>query len=371
MIKFAYPSLLFLLIPLVIFLVYLYFRQRRAILWVSTNVSKRFADQLTLYSPFTLKLHLVLLFVMGCLILVAASKPMVFHIVEVEKVKGNIMIVIDGSSSMLAGDTIAHPKTKKKPYDRLEQAQNFAQELVDALPEYAFGLMTFSGSAVTHSLPTTDHIEIKRAIQTIKTHAFDDSGSNLQAVLKELLRLAANKEEGTFQVLIIGDGEIPEESEVDYSQELSALASGGIVVHTVGVGTETGSGVNFFIWYSKAKKKDSSNSKDDSTGQREETSRKVIKNITTKRMDIHYAKISRETNGEHVILEYEKSSFSGWTEPIENAIGKTHTDSKQKEKVAGEKDISGSFLLAFLLLFLGDRVFWKIKGSSINTKNVI
>ncbi len=361
MIQFAYPFVLFLLVPTTIFLAYLYFRQQRAIQWIFLNVSKRFVNQFTQYSSLTLKVHIVFLFFMSCLILVAASKPMVFNVVEVEKVKGNVMIVIDGSSSMLAGDTIAHPKTKKKPYDRLEQAQTFAQELVDALPEHAFGLMTFSGSTVTHSLPTTDHIEIKRAIQTIKTHAFDDSGSNLQSVLKELLRLAANKEEGTFQVLIIGDGEIPKEGMVDYSQELSALASAKVVVHTVGVGTQAGSGVNFFIWYSRAKKKDSNNSKDDSTGQREETSRKVIKSITTKRMDEHYGRISEETKGKYIVLEDEGSSFSSWINPIKKAIEQTHTKTKQKEKVAGEKDISGRFLFVFLLLFLGDTVFWKLK----------
>ena len=78
-----------------------------------------------------IKLHLFYLFLLGLLLIISAAGPYREGLVEDVSGKGKIILVLDGSFSMLAGDTSPHPVTSKYPQDRFAEAQTFCEELID------------------------------------------------------------------------------------------------------------------------------------------------------------------------------------------------------------------------------------------------
>ncbi|MCB1157647.1 MAG: VWA domain-containing protein, partial [Leptospiraceae bacterium] len=178
MIQFAFPYMFLLILPWTILFFFLYGVQESALRWLRVNISDRFLETLTRYKDKrSIVSHLLLLYLMGIFLLIAATGPMLPSVYKIDTIKGNIVLLIDGSSSMVAGDTFAHPITNKKPYDRFAQAQEFCVDLIEAEPNYSYGLITFSGIAVSHNLPTSDLASVLTSIQAMKMHNFEMPGS--------------------------------------------------------------------------------------------------------------------------------------------------------------------------------------------------
>ncbi|MCB1191152.1 MAG: VWA domain-containing protein [Leptospiraceae bacterium] len=367
MITLKNPYLLFLVIPWTLFLIILYFYQKKSLQWINENVSIRFKAVFTKYkNPYWLKLHFLLLFLAGLSLILGSSGPQKQGIVELAINTGNILFVMDGSFSMLAGDTIPHPITKKKPYDRFGQAQEFANDLVDNLPTYKFGLITFSGVTVVHSPPVSDAIAIKTVITQLLAHNFENTGSNFKSALNTIIEVASSHNT-KFQVVLISDGEVHDKQPSEYADiedELDVLNTIGIIIHTIGVGSLAGGGVNFFInhFQEEYSKTNDSNSKDDSSGMKRKTKKKeTIKDIATYRSDKILKKIASETDGKFLIVE-----DGDWVSNLLPWVEKITKESKITEQTSGKEEISVYFLYLFLVIFLLETLFL----FGINTKKI-
>lgn len=350
---FDHPIYLFAILPWLVLFIPIFFIQKKAILWIESNISKRFQHQFTKYNLVQMPIHLFMLCLIGILIIIASAGPTVPGTIEVNQTRGSIVFVIDASMSMVASDTAVHPITKKKPYDRLAQAQEVAMDLIDLFPDYNFGLITFSGDSVIHSPPTASSIIMKTIVQGLLTHSFDKTGTNFKATLQDIIHLSSKH---SFQVVYISDGEVPNKQEKQSIQEeLDTLKNLGIVVHSVGVGTKKGGLIRFFISYSeKEKKTDDENTKiaDDSTGfKNKETHQRDIKKFTSYRSDEILEMMCQKTGGKYIVLE--KGS---WAKNLEKEIQAVKTKGDGKTKIQGSRDISYYFYLGALFLFLLDNL---------------
>ncbi|WP_395745823.1 VWA domain-containing protein [Prosthecobacter sp.] len=165
---------------------------------------------------------------MTCLILAVAQPRWGEEKLEVPDKGRNIFIAIDTSRSMLARDV---------PPDRLTRARLAAHDLVMELPGERIGLLAFAGRAYLQAPLTTDHDAIIESLLAFDHTIIEWGGSNLADLLEVTLRAIKNLPKSNYALVIFSDGGDADANLAPYIQRLTAA---GVIVATVGVGTEVG-----------------------------------------------------------------------------------------------------------------------------------
>jgi Ca-activated chloride channel family protein len=247
-VKFLWPSLLWglLLVPLAV-VAYVGLHRRRV------RQATRFGNpalwpNLLPRNP-GVKRHVpaaLLLLALTALLLGLARPQMVR---EVDREEGTVVLAVDTSASMLATDI--------QP-TRFAAARKAADLLISDLPErYQLGVVTFSGKAVTRTLPTTNRAEVRAALDS----AIPSGGTAIGDAIRRSLEAGGirtlengsalapdpnttpspqEQERAPLAVLLLSDG---------YSTEgVAPLEAAGVAqqakvpVFTVAVGTQDGLG---------------------------------------------------------------------------------------------------------------------------------
>ena len=299
MILFDNPGVLLLMFPLLAAVLIYYMRQRRGFITLSSAVADRFLPCLSSFTKKRIVIHSTAVFIMGLLLVLAGAEPYTKGKVSAEVQEKTIVFLIDASFSMYANDVI-EIEGVGKPADRKELATLIARSIMQTYPHYTYGLVSFSGVAAIHSPPTTDVEAVKSYLSTFKIHMFQKTGTDFNEALNTLLHFSERNPDEPFQVVLISDGEEKEGN--DYDVTLSALASRGIVVHTVGVGTKSGGGIYVY------------NPKDLLLGKEKP---EVIVEATSYRVDDDLEKIAEKTNGIFIVAD-----SSGSIKKLITAIGK-------------------------------------------------
>ena len=215
------------LIPLVgLFIYVLKWKQRSRKLLGNERLVKQLASD---YSPNKYIFKVVAILVaIGLLIVSAANlrKPI--------KEKGtvgsgiDVMIALDVSKSMLAQD--------EKP-TRLDKAKQLIYQLTQQLEDNRIGLVVFAGKAYLQMPLTSDVGATKMFVSNANPSLISWQGT----VISEALTLCDNsldtKEKKYKAAILITDGEDQDSKAVTVAK---SLAEKGVVVHTVGVGSESG-----------------------------------------------------------------------------------------------------------------------------------
>jgi Ca-activated chloride channel homolog len=142
----------------------------------------------------------------------------------------DVIIALDISQSMLAEDT--------KP-SRLLLAKSFAQKLIKSLAGERVGLIFFAGTAFMQSPLSDDHNFLLRTLDEASPELISTQGT----ALPEAIALArrsfddADGKSGGRALILISDGENHGEDAKDAARE---AFDDGMVIYTVGVGTEQG-----------------------------------------------------------------------------------------------------------------------------------
>ncbi len=140
----------------------------------------------------------------------------------------DVIVAMDVSKSMLADDV--------KP-SRLEKAKQFVSRLMDVLPDDRVGLVWFAGKAYLPMPLTADAGAAKLFVQSASPDAVPTQGT----VLGEALRLSAQSfpsESKRYKIVVlITDGEDHDETAAEAAKQLKEQ---GILLLTVGLGTEAG-----------------------------------------------------------------------------------------------------------------------------------
>lgn len=231
MLRFEYSEHLYALLAAPLLLVFfgLAWRARR-------QAIRRFGDprlmgqlmpQVSRYRYF-LKFALLLL-ALALLAIAWANPQYGMRLAKAEAKSVDIMIAFDISQSMLAEDL---------PPSRLVRARRFAQNLVENLKGERAGLILFAGSAFVQSPVTIDFSAILQALRSASPSMIPNQGT----AIGEAIGLAAESFEQNNKnhkaLIIITDGENHEE---DALAQARAARADGLLIFTVGVGTEEGS----------------------------------------------------------------------------------------------------------------------------------
>ncbi len=144
------------------------------------------------------------------------------------RVSGDVMIVLDTSRSMLAGD--AAPS-------RLARAKAEIADLAGRLEEHRVGLVAFAGRAAVLAPPTTDDQFFRMVLREVDTSTVSRGGTNIGQALRVAVE-ELGPGDGAKLIVLITDGEDHDSLPLDAAK--GALEA-GIRVVTIGFGSETGS----------------------------------------------------------------------------------------------------------------------------------
>ena len=236
MIEFTNDKILFglLFIPIMIIL----FLANR---WVRRRSLRNFADESnhptllpenSTFKPWLKHAFTMIAFV---LLIIGLAGPRVgSKLREVEKKGREIIIALDVSYSMLAGDIYPN---------RLEMAKNAISRLFASLEDDKIGLIVFAGEAYTQIPLTNDYSAAKFFLSTAGPGNLSKQGTSIAAAIKLALRsFTPVNTEGSITasskaVIIITDGEDHEAGVIEAAEEARKQ---GVVIHAIGIGDPDG-----------------------------------------------------------------------------------------------------------------------------------
>jgi Ca-activated chloride channel family protein len=228
--RFANPDLLYLLLLLpvmVLLFIVNEIRKRRAL--------RRFGNPLLVGTlvPEMSKSRPLVKFIIQSLAITAGvimlARPQFGSKLEDVKKQGvEVIIALDVSNSMLAEDI--------QP-NRLTRAKQAISRLVDNLDNDKIGLIVFAGDAYTQIPVTTDYISAKMFLSAISPEMVPKQGTAIGAAINLGVKSFSPGEDKSKAMIIITDGENHEDNPVASAEE---AAKAGIVIHTIGIGSNEG-----------------------------------------------------------------------------------------------------------------------------------
>lgn len=225
------------------------------------------------YSPSKFRLKFIISLVALSFSILALANLRLPVKTEGEKTTGiDIMFVLDVSKSMLATDL--------KP-NRLERAKQLVSLLIDRSENNRIGIVLFAGSAFLQMPLTPDLSQAKMYLANANTDAIATQGTDIAQALTLANKSLDTKERKHKAIVLITDGEDHEGGAVS---EAKNIEEDGVVIYTIGVGSETGAYIPEPVL---------GGYKTDRNG----------KTITTKLNSADLQKIASATNGQYLHLD--------------------------------------------------------------------
>ena len=233
MIEFRYPLILFFYAPALIIWLYWIINSRNKMLL--STVDKSLRDRLLIKIDKKRLLHKDRFLYLSMLILIfSASGPQIgTRLAPLDRKGIDLVFAVDVSTSMNAEDV--------KP-SRLEKAKFEISQMIRQLKGDRISLIVFAGSSHMYLPLTTDYEAARLFLDQIDTNMIPTQGTALSSALQTGLS-AFTEDESKYKVLVlVTDGEDHEGQAIDLASKASDR---GMIIHTVGVGTESGSLIPF------------------------------------------------------------------------------------------------------------------------------
>lgn len=179
--------------------------------------------------------HLTLLSLAIVFLVIAIAGPQIGSKMEEAKREGvDLMVCLDVSNSMLAEDLSPN---------RLTRAKLAMEKLVDRLHTDRIGMVVFAGKAFVQLPITTDYAAAKMFIKTANTNTVGVQGTAIGNAI-ELALESFDYESATGKaIIVITDGENHEDDAIEQAQ---LAQDKGVVVHTIGMGSEEGAPIPLY-----------------------------------------------------------------------------------------------------------------------------
>lgn len=175
------------------------------------------------------RVRMVLLVLGGAAFVVALARPQFGLLREkVEREGADVVILLDTSLSMSTADA---------PPNRFFLAKASLLELVAARPGDRFALVAFEGEAYPLVPLTLDADAVGLFLDTLEPGAVPGPGSSLKVGIEKGLEMFVDKERRHKVLVLVSDGE---DLEGDVEVAVRRAKEAGVVIHCVGVGTESG-----------------------------------------------------------------------------------------------------------------------------------
>lgn len=163
---------------------------------------------------------------------IALARPQWDFSLEKREFSGaNIIFVLDTSKSMLANDV--------RP-NRLDLAKMSILELLKSLSGDQVGLIAFAGTAFLQCPSTSDYDAFKLALQASDTQIIPKGGTNLSAAMM-LAAQTFDPQSHYKQMILLTDGENLSGDAIKTAKD---LATQGVVIHTIGIGSTNGTPIS-------------------------------------------------------------------------------------------------------------------------------
>jgi len=140
----------------------------------------------------------------------------------------DVMIALDVSKSMLATDVSP---------SRLVRARQLIERLLAQLGNNRVGLILFAGRAYQQVPLTTDFASLRMMLQNSSPQQVPAQGTVISDAIAVALEGFPKNEKKYRALLVISDGEDHEDKAVTAARD---VAEGGLVIHTIGVGSPEG-----------------------------------------------------------------------------------------------------------------------------------
>ena len=235
MINFAQAQYLLLLL-----LVPFFFVIQAVVLKIRKKRIRKFGDEALVsrlmpsYSEGKTWIRLVLFSIGFIFFIIGLSRPQIGARLKEHETKGaEIMIVLDVSNSMLAGDYSPN---------RLERAKLAISRLVDKLRDERIGLIVFAGNSFVQLPITTDYVSAKMFLNSISTESVPVQGTAMGDAISTAMKSFSLQSEKSRAVIVITDGENHEDDPVEAARQAAEL---GVRVFTIGVGSPEGKPIPF------------------------------------------------------------------------------------------------------------------------------
>jgi Ca-activated chloride channel family protein len=142
---------------------------------------------------------------------------------------GAVVIVLDNSSSMTAGDF--------GPFNRLDAAKRSLAAFVARLPETGVGLVALAGSPQIVAPVTGDHRFVLEALQGIGPAAYEDDGTAIGSGIASAVNRLRKGGIEPNRILLITDG-VSNRGAVSASDAGEVARLMGVRVDAIGIGTD-------------------------------------------------------------------------------------------------------------------------------------
>ncbi len=236
MIRFEHPAMLWALalLPVLWLVFWLVRRWKRKALrgFGDERLVRRITPEVAFSRP-GWKFSLYLLAVAA--LVVGLANPQVGAVTEEGKRQGSdILILLDVSNSMLAGDLAP---------SRLEHAKRSISQLIDQLRSDRIGIIIFAGEAYVQLPITTDYAAAKLFLNNISTGIVPTQGTAIGAAIAMGMK-TFDQVSGTSKAMIVmTDGENHEDDAVAAAAQAQRA---GVVVHVIGLGSPEGAPIPIF-----------------------------------------------------------------------------------------------------------------------------
>ena len=150
---------------------------------------------------------------------------------DVKREGADIMVCLDVSNSMLAQDLSPN---------RLERAKIAIENMINKLQGDRLGIIVFAGEAYVQLPITTDYGTAKLFLESINTKIVPVQGTNIADAINKAVESFGKDEGKNKAIVVITDGENNEDAQASAVDAAEEAAKKNIVIHTIGVGSETG-----------------------------------------------------------------------------------------------------------------------------------
>ncbi|MCD6191157.1 MAG: VWA domain-containing protein [Sulfurimonas sp.] len=221
---FLHPEFIYYMLPVLIVLFILLIMQQESL---EHYFSDSVMDRLRVNSnSLTLKARNSLFFLVGVLLILALANPVLENgKVKVKSTSADIIIALDISDSMLAGDIYPN---------RLESAKKKALELINKATKERVGVIAFAKNSYLVSPISFDSKTVSFLLSKLDTSSITQQGTNILTMLETVAKTNANRDKKYLLILSDGGDETDFSAEIDYAKE------NGITVFVLGMGTEAG-----------------------------------------------------------------------------------------------------------------------------------
>jgi len=231
--RFAYPLVLYLLVPLTLVLAYIHIRWKRKMRYHYSLGSELKQQGLVSKHPYKKILFIVrLIILLGLSFLIA--RPQLIDPKKIILVEGiNIILDLDISGSM--GIQVDQDDERS----RIEVAKEEAIHFINKRHNDAIGLVLFANDTISRCPLTLDKKILNTIVEDIEIGLLDPKGTLLtRSLITSLSRLRKVKKAERGNIIIILTDGSPEGNDLDPQIAIDVAKQLGVKIYTIGIGHE-------------------------------------------------------------------------------------------------------------------------------------